>query len=49
MSNTIVRRLRRKNAIVDYTNVETVYDRPIKTVVLKITPVLFLEPVMDFV
>jgi DNA repair protein RadC len=44
MSKYNIRRLRKRHAIVDYTNVDTIYDRPIKTVVLKITPVLFLDP-----
>jgi len=39
-----VRRLRKNRALIDFTDVETIYVKAIQTVSLKITPALFLDP-----
>jgi DNA repair protein RadC len=39
-----LRRLRKNRALIDFTDVETIYVKAIQTVSLKITPALFLDP-----
>lgn len=39
-----IRRLKRNRALIDFTDIETIYVKAIKTISLKITPVLFLDP-----